>query len=70
MNLTTLLNFLPVAGPVLAKAPEFLALFNEAKALLNPADQELAQAALEDLHQDNAEGFARLDAKLEEAKRR
>ena len=64
MNLTTLLSVLPVVGPVIAKAPEFVKLFHEAMGALHPHDQDTAKAALADIQADNDEGHARLQAKL------
>lgn len=67
MNLTNLLKLLPVVGPVIAAAPEFIAVFNDAVKMLHPKDQATAQEALADLVADNVEGYARLKAKLEAA---
>lgn len=64
MNLTTILSVLPVVGPVIARSQEFIDLYNGAVAMLNPADQDAAKAALEDVQADNDEGHARLQAKL------
>lgn len=64
MNLLTLLNVLPVVGPIVAKAPEFIALYHEAMAALHPKDQATAKEALADIQADNDEGHARLQAKL------
>lgn len=64
MNLTTLLGVLPVVGPVIAKAPEFIALYHEAMAALHPADQQTAKDALADIQADNDAGHARLQEKL------
>lgn len=64
MNLTTLLNVLPVVGPLVAKTPEFVALYHEAMAALHPNDQATAKAALADIQADNDEGHARLQEKL------
>lgn len=70
MNLSSLLSVLPVVGPLIAKAPEFIELFNQAKAALDPEDQETAQLALEDIQADNDEGHIRLQAKLAAAAKR
>lgn len=67
MNLLTLLGVLPIVGPVIAKAPEFVALFNEFTAALHPIDQTTAKAALADIQADNDAGHARLQAKLRDA---
>lgn len=64
MNISTLLNVLPVVGPVIAKAPEFVALYQAAAAVLSPPDQATAKEALEDIQADNDAGHARLQAKL------
>jgi hypothetical protein len=70
MDLTKLLSVLPVVGPVIAAAPEFIALFNAAKDMLDPEDQETAQQALADIQADNDTGHARLQAKLAAAAKR
>jgi hypothetical protein len=70
MDLTKLLAVLPVIGPIASRAPEFIALFEAAVELLNPDDQATAKAALADIHADNDEGHARLQAKLSEATKR
>lgn len=70
MDLTKLLAVLPVVGPAIAAAPEFIALFEAARALLSADDQATAQEALADLQADNDEGHARLQAKLAAAARR
>lgn len=70
MDLTKLLSVLPVVGPVIAAAPEFIALFNTAKDMLDPADQETAKQALADIQADNDAGHARLQAKLAAAAKR
>jgi hypothetical protein len=67
MKLSTLLNVLPVVGPALATAKEFVDLYREATAALDPADQDTAKAALADIQADNDEGHARLQEKLAEA---
>jgi len=64
MDLSTLLKVLPIIGPIVAKAPEFIALYNEAMAALHPADQATAKEALADIQADNDEGHARLQEKL------
>lgn len=64
MDLTKLLSVLPVVGPAIAAAPEFVAIYKAAMAALNPADQETAKEALSDIQADNDEGHARLQAKL------
>jgi thioredoxin-like negative regulator of GroEL len=70
VDLTRLLSVLPVVGPIAAAAPEFIALFNLAKDMLDPEDQETAQQALADIQADNDEGHRRLQAKLAAAARR
>lgn len=67
MDLSKLLKVLEIVGPAIAKAPEFIALYNEAMAALNPADQAMAKQALADIQADNDAGHARLQAKLAEA---
>jgi hypothetical protein len=68
-NLSTILGALPVVGPIIAAAPEFKKLFDEAVATLHPRDQETAKAALADLMADNDAGHARLQEKLAAAAR-
>lgn len=70
LSLSTLLALLPKVGPAVAAAKEFKALWDQGVATLKPADQETAKEGYQDLIADNAEGFARLDAKLEAAKNR
>lgn len=70
MDLLKLLNVLPVVGPVIARAPAFIDLFNTAKAMLSPEDQETAKEALADIQAENDEGHARLQAKLAAAAKR
>jgi predicted PurR-regulated permease PerM len=70
MDLTRLLSVLPVVGPVIAAAPEFIALFNTAREMLSPQDQETAKQALADIQADNDVGHKRLQEKLAAAARR
>ena len=70
MNLVTLLNVLPAIGPVVAKIPEFVALFQEAAGMLKPVDQATAKEALADIQAGNDAGHARIQAKLAEAAKR
>lgn len=67
MNLSSLLKLLPVVGPVIAAAPEFKAVFDQAVSMLHPKDQDTAKAALADIVANNAEGHARLQDKLAKA---
>lgn len=69
MNISTLLNVLPMVGPVIANAPEFVALYRVAVAGLDAPDQAIAKEALKDIQADNDEGHARLQAKLAAAAR-
>ncbi|WP_310534615.1 hypothetical protein [Novosphingobium sp.] len=64
MNLTNLLKLLPVVGPVLARGHEFVDWFLEASALLDPADQDTAKAALADIQAENDAGHKRYQEKL------
>lgn len=64
MNVTTALNLLQIIGPIVARAPEFIALYEVAIATLNSNDQAVAKEALADIQADNDEGHARLQAKL------
>lgn len=70
MDLLKLLEILATARPVIAAAPEFVALFEAARELLDPEDQETAKEALADIQADNDEGHARLQAKLAAAAQR
>ena len=70
MNITTLLNVLPVVGPIVARAPEFVALYEAAVAALSGDDQAVAKEALADLQADTDEGHARLQKKLDAAAQR
>ena len=69
MTLTLLLRFLGFVRPTLAMTPEFIAVFEEARSLLDPIDQATAREALADLQADNDAGHARLQAKLAAAQR-
>ncbi len=70
-DLHTVLNALPVIGPVAAQAPTFLALFDQIVATFDDEnDQQTLKDALEDIRADNDAGFARLDAKLAAAAKR
>lgn len=69
MNITTALNLLQIVGPIVARAPEFVALYEAAIAILNADDQVVAKEALADIQADNDEGHARLQAKLAAASR-
>ena len=64
MNIATALNLLPIVGPIVARAPEFIALYEAAIAALNADDQAVAKEALAAIQADNDEGHARLQAKL------
>lgn len=64
MNISTVLNLLLIIGPIVARAPEFIALYEAAIATLNADDQAVAKEALADIQADNDEGHARLQAKL------
>lgn len=70
-NLTGFLKAAAEIGKAgLQHAPEIMEMASTAITLLRPQDQDTAKAALADLRADNAEGFARLDAKLAEAEKR
>ena len=70
MNISTLLNVLPVVGPIVARAPEFIALYEAAVAALSVSDQAVAKEALVDIQADNDEGHSRLQKKLTAAAQR
>jgi hypothetical protein len=63
-TLSTVLGLLPKVGPVVAKLPEFKAMYDQAIKALHPKDQEEAKQGYADLIADNAEGHARLQEKL------
>ena len=63
-TLSTALTLLHNIGPVVARVPEFVAMFNQAVTALGPTDQPHAQAALKDLQDGNDAGHAALQAKL------
>lgn len=67
LNLLSLLELLPQVGPVVAKLPVFVELFEQGVAALHPKDQATAKAALKDIQADNDEGHVRLQSKLAEA---
>lgn len=70
-KLLDVLELLPVVGPVIAKAPEFVKVYHQiVDTFDDKADQQTLKDALEDIHAENMEGSARLDAKLEAAKNR
>jgi len=63
-DLSKLLNLLPVVGPVIAAAPEFKEIWDQAVSTLHPKDQATAKEALADLIADNDAGHLRLQQKL------
>lgn len=69
-NLSNLLQLLPVVGPVVARADDFVAWWRNVSTALDPADQATAQDALADVQADNDAGHARLQAKLAAAEKR
>lgn len=70
MDLLNLLKLLPVVGPVVARAGDFIDWYHQAADMLDPADQDTAKAALSDLQAENDEGHARFQAKLQAAAER
>lgn len=64
MNLSTILNALPVIGSAAAKLPEIVDLITAAADTLGPQDATTAKEALADIQADNDEGHARFQAKL------
>jgi len=62
--LTDLLKLLPIVGPVIARANDFIAWYDQATDALGLKDQAIAKEALADIQADNDEGHARLQAKL------
>ncbi len=69
LDLSTFLRALQAIGPVVAQVPAVVLLIEQAKAALDPSDQQTAQAALADLVADNDDGHARLQKKLAAAAR-
>jgi hypothetical protein len=65
--LATALELLTKVGPVVARLPQFAAMYHQAVSALHPKDQETAKAAYNDLIAENAEGHARLHDKLQAA---
>jgi hypothetical protein len=63
-SLVTGLELLSKVGPVVAALPQFKALWDQGVATLHPKDQPTAKEAYHDLIAENAEGHARLQAKL------
>lgn len=66
-NLATALKLLAQVPAVLAKAPEFVATFNQAVSAFKPTDQATAKEALEDIQAENDGRHERLQAKLDAA---
>lgn len=66
MDLSLLLKLLPAVGPLVARTPEFVAVYQQFMVALKPGDQETAKQALADIQADNDEGHVRLQAKLAE----
>lgn len=69
MNLQILLKLLGFVSPAIASTSAFVAVFEEARSLLHPGDQDVAKEALDDLRADNTEGHQRFQAKLAAAAR-
>lgn len=69
MDLTKILNLLPIVGAVVARSDEFVGWYHQVVGALNPADQATAKAALADIQAENDEGHARLQRKLHDAAR-
>lgn len=63
-TLVTGLELLSKVGPVVAALPQFKALWDQGVAALHPKDQPTAKEAYHDLIAENADGHARLQAKL------
>lgn len=70
MDLLKLLELLPTANAAIARAPEFIALYEAVVEMLDPEDQETAKEALADVQADNNEGHDRYQSKLAEAAKR
>ena len=70
MNVSTMLALLQIVGPAIARAPEFIALYQSAMDTLDLKDQATTREALADIQADNDEGHARLQAKLKAAAHR
>lgn len=64
------LKFLQVVGPLTARAPEFIAIFNQIKSTFkSDTDQATLQKAYEELLAENTGGHARLQEMLRKAER-
>lgn len=64
MDLALLLKLLPAVGSATARAPEFVAVYQQMMLALHPGDQESAKEALAEMQAGNDEAFARRQAKL------
>lgn len=69
-DLTSILKLLPAVGPVVAALPEFKKVYDQIVGTFKQDDQAVLREAYEDLVAENAEGHARLQAKLAEAAKR
>lgn len=70
IGLPLVLGLLKAVPAAVAMIPEFKKIFDDLVGNLKQPDQAVAKEAYQDLIADNAEGFARLDAKLAEAEKR
>lgn len=71
IKLETFLGALPAIGQAAMAIPAVISLFKSvADSFKSPEDQKLAHEAIDDLMADNDAGYARLDAKLDAAKKR
>lgn len=66
-DLPTVLNLLAKVPAVIAKAPEFVATFNQAISALHPTDQATAKEAMAEMQSENDDRHERLQAKLDAA---
>lgn len=67
--LATVLTLLDKVGPVVAAIPQFKEVFDGIVGTFKEKDQAVLKQTYATLIAENDEGFARLDAKLEEAKK-
>ena len=58
MNISTALNLLQIVDPIIARVPEFIAMYEAAISRLNSEDQALAKEAMADIQAKNDEGIS------------
>ena len=68
-DLSIITKLLQQVGPVIRALPEFKATFDSIVSTFHEKDQATLRSTYEALQAENDAGFARLDAKLEAAKK-